>query len=144
MRWISPYLRIAGTTLLKPPQMALVQTDGSFYHRVPLSRTAVILQAEDEWSLLKSYTEGEHKNSTESEWASILDGLVFSKSKDQGAVELENDNLGVINSLKTMKSKKDMDRYYLHAIMKEAKAMEWVAVRWIPREQNMADRLFRA
>ena len=139
----SPFFYVAGKCMAKPPILARIQTDGSYYHAYRFSRTAVILQAEDEYKLMKTYMEGEHLNSTESEWASVLDGLIFADTKGQGAVELENDNLGVIRAIKDSRAKKEMDRYYLHAIRKQAHEMEWVAVRWIPRELNRADDLFQ-
>ena len=92
---------------------------------------------------MKTYIDGEHKNSTESEWASILDGIIFSRTNDQGAVELENDNLGVVHTLKMGRATKEMDRYYSNAIAKEVDKLEWISLRWIPREYNRADRLFR-
>ena len=138
---LTPFFRIGGTSFLKPPLLARVQTDGSYRHAQRLSRTAVII--DDEHKLMKVYAEGEHANSTESEWASILDGLLFSHATSHGAVELENDTQGVIRSLYFSQAKKDMDRYYLHAILEQARALEWVGVRWIPRELNRADRLFR-
>jgi len=121
--------------------MARVQTGG--FYKNGLSRTAVILRAEEERILLKTYTDGEHKNSTESEWASILDGIIFSRTNDQGAVELENDNLGVVYSLKMGKATKEMERYYANAIAKEVDQLDWFLLRWIPRAYNLADRLFR-
>lgn len=140
MRQIQPFLRVAGT--LRPLVTAHVQTDGSYHQRYRVSRTAVILRADEEHHLLKSYIDGEHKNSTESEWASVLDGIKFSIAKDQGAVELENDNLGVIRAIAAHQAKNDMDRYYLHSIRAESEKLDWLAVRWIPREQNRADMLF--
>jgi ribonuclease HI len=87
--------------------------------------------------------EGEHVNSTESEWASVLDGLQFSITKDQGAVEIENDNLAVIEAIIRRRAKKEVERYYLHTILEESADLEWLAIRWIPRELNRADTLFR-
>ena len=135
------FFRLGGKSFLKPPSIAHVQTDGSFKNG--LSRTAVILQTNEERRLMKTYIDGEHKNSTESEWASILDGIIFSRTNDQGAVELENDNLGVVHTLKMGRATKEMDRYYSNAIAKEVDKLEWISLRWIPREYNRADRLFR-
>ena len=123
--------------------VALVQTDGSYHSGQRLSRTAVILQAADEHRLMKTYMEGEHVNSTESEWASVLDGLKFSIAKDQGAVEIENDNQGVIDAIIRRRAKKEMERYYLHAILEESADLDWLGIRWIPRALNRADTLFR-
>lgn len=123
--------------------MARVQTDGSYHHRLRLSRTAVILQASDEYRLMTTYMQGEHKNSTESEWASVLDGLQFSIAKDQGAVEIENDNQAVVDAIIKRQAKKEVERYYLHTILEESADLDWLGIRWIPRELNRADTLFR-
>ena len=136
-----PFHRLTG--LIRPAIVARVQTDGSYHHAQRLSRTAVILQAADEHRLMTTYMEGEHVNSTESEWASVLDGLQFSITKDQGAVEIENDNLAVIEAIIRRRAKKEVERYYLHAILEESADLEWLAIRWIPREFNRADTLFR-
>jgi ribonuclease HI len=136
-----PFHRLAG--VIRPALVAHVQTDGSYHHAQRLSRTAVILRADDEWRLMKTYLEGEHANSTESEWASVLDGIQFSIAKDQGALELENDNQGVIEALVRRRAKKEVERYYLHTILEESADLEWLGIRWIPRELNRADTLFR-
>ena len=136
-----PFHRLAG--VIRPAAVARVQTDGSYQHALRLSRTAVILRADDEWRLMKTYIEGEHANSTESEWASVLDGIQFSIAKDQGALELENDNQGVIEALIRRRAKKEVERYYLHTILEESADLEWLGIRWIPRELNRADTLFR-
>jgi len=136
-----PFHRLAG--VIRPAAVARVQTDGSYRHSTRLSRTAVILRADDEWRLMKTYIEGEHENSTESEWASVLDGIQFSIAKDQGALELENDNQGVIEALIRRRAKKEVERYYLDAILEESADLDWLGIRWIPRELNRADTLFR-
>lgn len=130
---------------IRPPYTALVQTDGSFsvqYNRI--SRTAVLLtNAKGEnHSLCKTYFE--HKNSTESEWCSVYDGMKYSLRKDQDAIELENDNLGVITSL--IERKVPRHSYladYYHLIFRQIRQFEYLGIRWIPRERNRADELFR-
>jgi hypothetical protein len=67
----------------------------------------------------------------------------WADAKDQGAVELENDNLGVIRAIKEGRAKNGIECFYLYAIMEQVSEMEWVSVRWIPRELNRADRLFK-
>ena len=129
----------------RPSKVALVQTDGSFSTQfVEMSRTAVILKTSDslEYSLVDTYTD--HWNSTESEWASVLNGVKFALKKDQGSVELENDCLPVIKHLiaKRAPAKSYLADYYA-AVLKEAKEMEYLGVRWIPRELNRADDFFR-
>lgn len=129
----------------RPSRVALVQTDGSFSSQyVDMSRTAVLLKtaSHEEYSLVDTYTD--HWNSTESEWASVLNGVRFALKKDQGSVELENDCLPVVKHLiaKQRPAKTYLADYYA-AIFKESKKMEYLGVRWIPRELNRADDFFR-
>jgi len=129
----------------RPDKVALVQTDGSFSTQfTEMSRTAVILRTPDalEYSLINTYID--HWNSHESEWTSVLNGVQFALKKDQGSVELENDCLPVINHL--IHKKRPLKSYladYYAQILKEATGMEYLGVRWIPRELNKADDLFR-
>jgi len=130
---------------LRPPKVALVQTDGSFSTKqVELSRTAVLLltASKEEYSLINTYFD--HWNAAESEWASVLNGIQFALKKDQGSVELENDCLPVVKHLihKRAPAKSYLADYY-RTILKEAKTMEYLGIRWIPRELNKADDLFR-
>jgi hypothetical protein len=64
--------------------------------------------------------------------------------KDQSSVELENDCLPVIKHLINRRppAKSYLIEYY-SAIFKEVKHMEYISIRWIPRELNKADNLFR-
>ena len=129
----------------RPAKVALVQTDGSFSSQyVEMSRTAVLLRAPDaiEYSLVNTYTD--HISSTEAEWASVLNGIEFALKKDQGSVELENDCLPVMKHL--MFRRPPVKSYladYYGAVLKEARKMEYLGVRWIPRELNRADEFFR-
>uniref|UniRef100_A0A6C0APJ6 RNase H type-1 domain-containing protein n=1 Tax=viral metagenome TaxID=1070528 RepID=A0A6C0APJ6_9ZZZZ len=129
----------------RPPKVALVQTDGSFSTQyVEMSRTAVILRTNEhiDYTLIDTYID--HINSTESEWVSVLSGIEFALKKDQGSVELENDCLPVIKHLIFRKppAKSYLADYYSQ-IFKESRKMEYLGVRWIPRELNKADDLFR-
>ena len=128
----------------RPAKVALVQTDGSFSSEFLMSRTAVLLKCPDaiEYSLVNTYTD--HMNSIEAEWASVLNGIQFALKKDQGSVELENDCLPVMKHLMFRRppAKSYLGDYY-GAVLKEAKKMEYLGVRWIPRELNRADEFFR-
>ena len=131
------------TQSLRPNKVADIQTDGSF-SRGNISRTAVILHTSDlqEYKLINTYFD--HKNSGESEWCSILNGLRYAIKKDQGSVELENDCLPVVQQLIHRKQpRKEYLAYYYMSILKEIKQMDYVGLRWIPREFNRADELFR-
>lgn len=128
-------------TAARPVQVAHVQTDGSFKE---VSRTGVLLRTttSEEYSLLSTYVG--HKNSGHSEWCSVLDGILLSKRKDQGCLELENDCLGVIQALTRKKFPRDaLSAYFYSSIAKEMQDLEHFGVRWIPRELNRADDLFR-
>jgi ribonuclease HI len=129
--------------IIRPTLLASVQTDGSF-NMDRVSRTAVILTTPsgEKYNLAKTYFT--HDNSTESEWRSIFDGLAYCHKKDQLAVKLENDNLGVINSLiRQERPKKVLYNQYYDGIYRIMADFEWVETRWIPRRLNMADKLFR-
>lgn len=118
-----------------------VQTDGSF--RNNLSRTAVILLKPygEKYTLCTTYFN--HANSHEAEWCSVLDGIEFSLKNGSEAINLENDNLGVITSLVNQKKPTSLYSDYYYHIKDLAKELEWLGIRWIPRELNKADDLFR-
>ena len=109
-----------------------------------MSRTAVILttQMGVEHTLSKTYDT--HVNSTESEWCSVLDGIQYAILRGQGAVDLENNNLGVIRSL--IKERMPMNpliaKYYT-SINAHMYYLDYFSVRWIPRRFNRADGLVR-
>jgi hypothetical protein len=128
---------------IRPNSIGYVQTDGSF-SRGNVSRTAVILNTCDNvnYSLINTYFD--HNNSNESEWCSVLNGIVYAQKKNQGSVELENDCLPVIKHLITRRppTKSYLMEYYT-AIFREVRHMEYLSIRWIPRELNKADDLFR-
>ena len=130
---------ICKNSVVEPLALAAIQTDGSFRK---ISRTAVLLDTiqGEQFTLVNTYFT--HANSYESEWCSVLNGLEFALKKKQTAVTLENDNQGVIQSLITQTPPKTFWNYYddIYDLMDE---FDWVSMRWIPRERNKADRLFR-
>jgi hypothetical protein len=129
-------------SLIKPDKIAHLQTDGSFSSS-NISRTAVILSTRENVNYKLMNTYFDHKNSSESEWCSILNGIKYSIHKDEGCAELENDCLPVIQHLinKRVPRKGYLQEYY-NLILNEAKNMDYLAIRWIPREMNRADDLF--
>jgi len=136
----TPFSVLKGNALSRA-KAAQVQTDGSF---TSFSRTAVLLKTTtpEEYTLRSTYFD--HINSTQSEWCSILDGILFSKKKDQGSIQLENDCLGVVQALLRKKPPRDELLAYFHtSIYKEVKDLDHFGIRWIPREMNKADELFR-
>ena len=77
-----PFFALTKPNLLRLDEPAKIQTDGSFKiqnHRI--SRTAVILTKQDgqKYSLCTTYFD--HKNSCESEWRSVVDGLLYGIKK---------------------------------------------------------------
>ena len=83
--------------------------------------------------------------STEAEWASVAIGLSLALERGSDAIAVENDNLGVIRSLifPNTKLRHEYARYYRDRILLSALETSWTGARWIPREQNRADDLFR-
>lgn len=145
MKIPASFVSLSRNKMLRPLNVARVQTDGSFNrHNNCISRTAVILNTpkNEEYKLCTTYFN--HQNSTEAEWCSVQDGIIYSLKKDCGAIELENDNLGVMTSL--LEQKKPTQPYladYYEDILQLANHMEWLSIRWIPRRYNRADDLFR-
>ena len=126
---------------IRPPKVAHVQTDGSFKD---ISRTAVLLRTTKPEDFALRTTYFDHKNSGHSEWCSVLDGILLAKRKDQGSLELENDCLGVIQALTRKRQPRDqLSAYFYTAIYRELKELDHCGIRWIPRELNKADDLFR-
>jgi ribonuclease HI len=139
-RIATTFVPICKNSVVEPLALAAVQTDGSFKR---LSRTAVILETVqgEQFTLVNTYFT--HANSHESEWCSVLNGLEFSLKKNQKAVTLENDNQGVIQSLLTQSPPRPLYWPYYDSIHELMTEFDWVSMRWIPRERNKADRLFR-
>jgi len=146
---VQPYTRIGGveTHMMSPMFYATVQTDGSYYHNTGMSRVALILTTADRNSELKHMKIiSTCEDSTETEWASVSQGLLFALENNERTIALENDNLGVVSSLIMGSSvpKKEYARYYRYMILGLTAKTEWTGIRWIPREMNLADGLFRA
>lgn len=141
---IQPYYRIGGNINYMPPLLAQVQTDGS--RRAHDSRIAAVLTSRDQMCMYKRMIHIAHtESSTEVEWAAILGGLEFSLQKGETCIGIENDNLGVVGALIT--GQKDFRHsyayYYRDKIERLARLTLWTGIRWIPREMNRADELFR-
>lgn len=142
---LGPYYRIGGNIAYQPPFLGIVQTDGS---RSPLrgSRVAMILTTRDRMNIHKQMLEiSETADSTETEWAAVSHGLEFALQKGETMIGIENDNLAVVGALITGpgKSQKEYVRYYSDRILRFSKLSLWTGIRWIPREINLADDLFR-
>ena len=127
-----PFVSLKG---IRAPHTQLIQTDGSF--KSGISRTACLFPRSREY-MLRTYLD--HRHSADSEWCSVLDGIRLAKELDRGAIFLENDCLGVVQALVSRRPPKHMD--YYHAILDEIRQMDYIGIRWIPRELNRADDLF--
>ena len=142
LRRLTNFTVLSKPNLLRPDYVARIQTDGSFKSTYNISRTAVLyLNSAENQYLIKTYID--HKNSYESEWASVLDGIYYAIKNDDGSVEIENDNQSVIRALitKTPPSQAYAQFYY-YKTLEISNFMDLLAVRWIPRKRNQADRLF--
>jgi hypothetical protein len=152
----NPFMRIGGRMILPqsyrqtgclvpsfPPILTYVQTDGSFRQMNPKARVATIIQTPGETYRYMIPIDAD--SFTESEWASVLFGLTLALEKNCDAIALENDNLGVIRALVLPKPRlrHEYARFYHNQILTQAKETSWTGARWIPREQNNADALFR-
>ena len=130
---------------------SLLQTDGSFYSGKRSGFVAALLHHNDyEYKQTRWLETAE--DSCETEWASIYNGIVFSLNKQATQLHIENDNLGVVQSIiehtltphkRKKRKEKEYATYYRHEILSLVKHTNYAAIRWIPREQNRADDLFR-
>ena len=118
-----------------------VQTDGSYKNSV--ARTAILFYRSP-WIYGQVGTYDDLLDSTEAEWQSVCNGIRDAAFQGERTLQLENDNQGVIQSLQTrVRPKKDRHAWQFDEAMDLAKGFEHLSVRWIPREENMADMLFR-
>lgn len=141
-----PFTRVAGRVIHPPPTLATVQTDGSYAHKTGDARAAAILTPAKSHSTFRHIQSISAESSTEAEWASISMGLELAVTHSEGAIGIENDCLGVINTLISphdMFLRHEYARYWRYRILRQAKEIEWFGIRWIPREQNRADDLFK-
>ena len=124
--------------------VARIQTDGSYSYKTRISRTAAILILDNtsQYMFMKTYCN--HMNSMESEWASLVDGLEYSTKKGLKYLIVENDCLPVITSIVMKKPPKNaLFLEYYNYFNSLTSAYKWLGIRWIPREMNRADQLFR-
>jgi len=132
-------------TLVMPPTTCFLQTDGSFHYKTQISRTAAILTTDKrvEYKFIKTYFD--HINSTESEWVSLIDGVEYSQKKDIDSLAVENDCLPIVSTIILERPPKNLLYldYYRHFNSLVNYRYKWFGIRWIPRELNRADGLFR-
>jgi hypothetical protein len=92
-RPIAAFSALVKKTLFAPPLLARLQTDGSFRYNDHISRTASLLKTDETYKSVKTYFD--HKNSYESEWCSVKDGILMTQECDVDSVQIENDNLSI-------------------------------------------------
>ena len=145
-----PFTYFGGKQFRKPYQwivplpLAHIQTDGSFYSRSKQGAVAAIVELPSNSKHKFVYPLYNLTSSTEAEWASVYYGLQLGTDMDQKEMGLENDCLGVVRSvLFNQPTKHEYARYYNHKIQELAVKADWCGIRWIPRAENKADRLFR-
>jgi len=147
-RLYTSYVRIGGRMLFPPPAfppiLTYVQTDSSFKGASPRARVANIIQTPS--NIYRYVFPIDANSSTEAEWASVAAGFSLAIEAGCDAIALENDNLGIIRSLilPTTRLRHEYARFYRERILTTAaQETAWTGARWIPREQNRADDLFR-
>ena len=139
-----PPIFIGGVARYPPPLTAIAQVDGSYVKN--MGRAAVLFtRANGEETFRNVYQLGVVASATEAEWAAVYSGIMKGLELREGSVLVENDCLGVINHLmqRDVTLKHEYARYYRSRILGAAAQFEWVGVRWIPRELNQADKIFR-
>jgi len=83
------------------------------------------------------------KDSYETEWFSVYNGILFALEKNATSIEIENDNLSVVHILTGQKVKRNgIASHYEEKIQYAASHTEYTGIRWIPRKHNRADDLF--
>jgi ribonuclease HI len=139
------FIYFGGITRIRPPILTIVQTDGSFHLRTRSGKAGALLLRPDH--TFSSHIEPLHglASSMEAEWASIHLGLSVAAQMRQPAVGLENDCLSVISHIafNSPPVRQEYARYYHHKIRELSRQFDWCGIRWIPREQNRADKLLR-
>lgn len=137
-------IRLKG--VIRPPVVSLAQTDGSYWSHYKIGRKAVHFTNNHNGGSIYTFvnTYYETRNSTEAEWASVADGVLYGSMKCP-AIHLENDNLGVVQKIiGQAKPKYAWEREYRDFIYDIVKHdLEYMTISWIPRELNKADSLFR-
>ena len=142
----SKYYKIGGhLSTIRPPILpAITQTDASFWLNNKRTSLGVIMNLPDSTIIHKSkilYTAG---CSTEAEWEAVLYGL--EETLEQGSTNLclENDNLSVVAALlDRAQLRKRYARENYEKIKKLCNYADFVGIRWIPREMNLADQVAR-
>ena len=139
---IRNFVRIGGRAQIYPIFYSHIQTDGAYTKKA--QAVAVLLKASDHSAEFKKVHPILAQSSTEAEWASVYHGIQFALEHNEPAVALENDDFGVISALITNRAlKHDYAKHYRDKIKIIVGSTAWTGIRWIPREANRADDLFK-
>ncbi len=139
-----PPIYIGGYARYPPALYAIAQVDGSF--RAGVGTAAVLFTRADKTTQYKNhYQLGIVASATEAEWAAVYAGVCKGKELQENAVLIENDCIGVVGHImnRDMRLKHEYAQYYRSKIIQSAAELEWLGIRWIPRNSNRADDIFR-
>jgi len=139
------FIYFGGISRIRPPILAILQTDGSFQPRTRAGKGGVLLVNPDH--TFSSHVENLYRlaSTTEAEWAAVYKGILVAAEARQPAIGIENDCLNVVShiALNSPPSNHEYARHYHHKIKEATRQFEWCGIRWIPREQNKANKLLR-
>jgi len=139
---IRQFVRIGGRTQFSPVFYSHIQTDGAYTKKA--QAIALLLKSSDHSSEFKKVLPILAESSTEAEWASVYYGIQFALEHNEPTVALENDDFGVISALITNRAlKHNYAKHYREKIKTIVGNTAWIGIRWIPREANKADDLFK-
>jgi ribonuclease HI len=140
----SSYYHIGGSIGTPVHVSALTQTDASFWLKQRLTSLGILMYLPDSTIIEKSKILYTPQCSTEAEWEAVRFGL--EETLEQGATNicLENDNFSVVETL-IDKAQRRTDYSYenYEKIKLLCKHAQYVGIRWIPRELNLADGVAR-
>lgn len=140
------FRRLGGMNAHPPQICGLLQTDGSFNYYTKHSRVAMVLKTELRgYTLTNIETIPNTHGSRETKWAAINRGLLFALENNQRNIHIESDNLSIIRALMLGNNvlKDEYAKYYRYIIMATVSKTWWTDIRWIPRELNASEQLFR-
>lgn len=144
------FYALVNKSIVMPRTTYILQTDGSYEYKTQISRTAAILTNHIGIKSTFVNTYLDHTNSYETEWQSLIDGVEYSQMKvldfNIKALAIENDCLPIVTSIIQQNPPKKqlyLEYYKYFNNLYSVSHYMWFGIRWIPRELNKADDLFR-
>lgn len=132
-------LTLNKTLVIRP---AKIQAAGSNINS-RISGTALFINKSDGVKCCRLNYYFDYKNSNESEWRSVVDGIAYSLKKEEHSLLLENSSLEVIKCLVNRNRPLGRYIYYYDYIFEMQANFDYLAVRWIPRALNNSHNLLR-